>query len=989
MWPINSTPIIFFLFIFNIEFTYAIIDYRLFSEEKKSADNLKIHQQVVRKIHPKYLLSVETYTLKDGLINNRIRSIMQDKKGFLWIGTSEGLSIFDGKNFKNYGRTNGFPFGTIPAIYESKYSSGDIWISSAGDGIIKFKNEKTVAYSISTGDSDNIAFCFFEDDQKRLWAGTRYGLYYFKNNKFERVNQGSEFESVKNIFPFNDSLMILVSDFDCYIFNKKTFNSTILPLNINVPEEFTTKAIMDDAGEIWIGIVDGSFFHIKHLEVKARYKIGDGYTYPGLFDEDGNIWIGDVKGLLKANKNNKFREALLFNKDNGLPPESYVTFLKDSEGNIWLGNHSEGLVKIKNRNLYRFELDDAVKSLNDSKGNIWIITRFELIEIGFDTNGSWFFHIHVNLDESSGIRFTNLTIDMKDNLIINYSNNEIKKFKILHKYFSFSELQADKNFIMRDFLYSIYIDKTNRFWCAKQGEIFSFRDRPENNPYTISLPNKSSVHSICQNKDGSIIFSTFDNGLFEAKYSISEEKYIIEEIPELRKISVGALFLTRKGNLFAGSNGNGLFLIQKNRILNISSKDGLPSNFVWDISEGGDGKIWIATSNGMCYLENEASGKIIKDQLTFGNWIFNCGTYPDGIVWGLTKGGLLIYEHMKETNNNFRPQIYITNVSVNGRKINYTEENDFTADENNCEIEFVLVSFDEKQTFRYQYSISEDAVNWSPPTASNRIFFAALKPGRYNFMVRAVSESNLFSNNVASWTFVILPPLWQRWWFILLFTIVIIIIAYLIIKSRINRIRQIEKLRTQIASDLHDDLASNLSSITLFSKIIQDRPEETQNLIGRIINISKESVNSIRDIIWAIDSKPESINDLLLRLHDNCLTICRSGNIRLSFKSDQESAYPSKNLTPGQRKNIWLVLKEAFNNTIKHSNASELTIESYYKNGKLTVIIKDNGKGFDLNKNYHGKGLETMKVRANELGGDLIIISEANCGTEIKFSIKI
>ena len=194
------------------------------------------------------------------------------------------------------------------------------------------------------------------------------------------------------------------------------------------------------------------------------------------------------------------------------------------------------------------------------------------------------------------------------------------------------------------------------------------------------------------------------------------------------------------------------------------------------------------------------------------------------------------------------------------------------------------MTYNDEQSFKYQYSIGNNKEEWSSPTTDNKISFAALKPGKYKFSVRAIGSNNAVSRNTASWSFEILSPLWQRWWFILASVLILLTFTIIVFRSRINRVRHIERLRTQIASDLHDDLASNLSSITIFSKIIQDRPEEINNLIERIINISKDSVNSIKDIIWAIDPKVETIEDLLLRLQDFCMFNCRANNIRLFFE---------------------------------------------------------------------------------------------------------
>ena len=171
--------------------------------------------------NPNVVLPFKTYTVKDGLIGNRIRALMQDAKGFMWIGTTDGLSIYDGSKFKNYSETNGSRIGSIVTIYESKFETGTVWVSQSSEEILRIKDEHITIYKCENTDKKNFAFCFYEDSKGVLWCGTRYGLYFLKGNKFSKVNTNLEFESVKNIYRHSDNSIILVSDFDCYYLIQK------------------------------------------------------------------------------------------------------------------------------------------------------------------------------------------------------------------------------------------------------------------------------------------------------------------------------------------------------------------------------------------------------------------------------------------------------------------------------------------------------------------------------------------------------------------------------------------------------------------------------------------------------------------------------------------------------------------------------------------------------------------------------------------------
>ncbi len=189
-----------------------------------------------------------------------------------------------------------------------------------------------------------------------------------------------------------------------------------------------------------------------------------------------------------------------------------------------------------------------------------------------------------------------------------------------------------------------------------------------------------------------------------------------------------------------------------------------------------------------------------------------------------------------------------------------------------------------------------------------------------------------------------------------------------------------QRIRTRIAADLHDEIASNLSSISLFSKIIQEELEKNTDIVAqfleRISIISQESINSIRDIIWAIDSRSESIYDLFLRIKDSYVSICMASSITFNCIISPKEKLPSTNLSPELRKNLWSILKEAMNNAVKHSQCKELSLLVCVEDkDNISVTVKDDGKGFEPSSDHKGKGLGIMKKRARDIDAAIIISS--------------
>ena len=212
-----------------------------------------------------------------------------------------------------------------------------------------------------------------------------------------------------------------------------------------------------------------------------------------------------------------------------------------------------------------------------------------------------------------------------------------------------------------------------------------------------------------------------------------------------------------------------------------------------------------------------------------------------------------------------------------------------------------------------------------------------------------------------------------------------------------------QKIRTRIAADLHDEIASNLSSISTFSRIIQQELdnnipdslkgiETASQFLERIAVISQESINSIRDIIWAIDPKPETIYDLLLRINDSYVSICTANNIAFHFDIPPKENLPSSNLSPELRRNLWFIIKEAMNNSVKHSSCRELIlklcIEEKQQNN-INITIRDTGKGFNTSINFKGRGLGIIKKRAKDINAELNISSIKGEGTVLNLSFII
>jgi signal transduction histidine kinase len=194
-------------------------------------------------------------------------------------------------------------------------------------------------------------------------------------------------------------------------------------------------------------------------------------------------------------------------------------------------------------------------------------------------------------------------------------------------------------------------------------------------------------------------------------------------------------------------------------------------------------------------------------------------------------------------------------------------------------------------------------------------------------------------------------------------------------------------MRNSIADDLHDDIGSALSSISIMSELAKAKSPEASTLLASIEESTISMQENMSDIVWAIKSKNDSFENVLQRMNQFASEILDAKNIELHFESD--ASLSASKLSMKQRKNLYLFFKEAINNAAKHSDAKKIFVCIFKKDHHVDMIINDNGKGFDTNQTFHGNGMSTLKKRADELGGYFNIQSQINEGTVVEIKFKI
>ncbi|HYW72504.1 MAG TPA: two-component regulator propeller domain-containing protein, partial [Pyrinomonadaceae bacterium] len=467
---------------------------------------------------------------------------------------------------------------------------------------------------------------------------------------------------------------------------------------------------------------------------------------------------------------------------------------------------------------------------------------------------------------------------------------------------------------------------------------------------------------------------------------------------------IQAIFSDHAGRLWLGSLRSGLIRIdhpeaERPVFVNYSTAQGLSSNTTEAITEDLQGRIYVGTGRGLDQFD-PLTGHI-KHFSTFDGLApgaMNAAFRDrDGALWFSTQKGLSRFVPESATSS-AAPPIIINGLRVMGtaQHVSAVGERemllaDLGAGQNQIQIDFVGLSFAVGDLLRYQYKLEGSGGDWSTPTDQRTVNFASLSPGHYRFLVRALNSDGVTSTQPAVVSFTILPPIWARWWFLLAALFVFMLAIYALYRYRVSRLLELERVRTRIASDLHDDIGSNLSLIAGLSEVLRQQARTADSQIaerlGVIANASRQSVEAMGDIVWAVNPKRDNVVDLAHRMRRFANDSLTPRNIE--FHLNAPPVKQNVRVNAEVRREVFLIFKEAINNIARHSGCRNANAALKIERGRLMLIVQDDGRGFDETGSDYGHGLESMRRRAEKLGGKIEMSSRNGEGTTVSLTVSV
>jgi ligand-binding sensor domain-containing protein/two-component sensor histidine kinase len=959
------------------------------------------------------------FTTQDGLVRNWVTRIRRDSRGFLWFCTVEGLSIFDGSRFRNFTTRDGLPSRAINDVLET--SDGEYWIATRA-GVSRFHLLPRDAkgpfenFRLDAAEDANYVTMLFEDTARTIWCATEGGLY-----RLHRSPSGIRFEPVRLRPGRQPVIAALLEDAEqrLWIVGEGAY---VLPRNgaaarITDPAVATglNAILADDKGRIWMGGDNGLSALDSSLKVVANYRSVDGEPLGVLamhHDAAGEIWVAAhmlVRFRPDAEPAARFR---VYRTSRLLHGEYIGALATDMGGNLWLAISNLGAARLSREPSELFSVDDGLSSRNihglteGRKGTLYAIageghTLNEFTGDAFqpqpakmppgvtymgwgegqivlqDRTGEWWFA------SGSGVLRYPATDDTR-----------ALRTTIPHLYTVRDGLPTST--ILR-----LFEDSHGDIWAGTSDGAACWSRasgtwRQYHAPVTPGAELTGAVHAIAEDHNGAVWLGFASPCVMRIRDG--QAAIIRDGLAGF----VNALLTDHSGRVWIGTSQAGVAVVDDPasatpRIRSYTMDRGLASNQVFSMVEDRWGRIYIAGGRGVDRL-TPATGAV--RHYTEDNGLPAGETqrlYRDrnGYIWFASNFGLA--RHLPEPDQtSVAPQPRLRGLAVNGipRLLSVLGESEMgnlelPAGQDNLQIEYRALHFAAGERLRYQYRLLGASDRWSPPQDLQTVQYAKLGPGRYRFEIRSMSEDGATSRP-ATLEFRLLPPLWQQWWFITAELLALAAAAYGLHRYRLRHMLALERVRTRLATDLHDDLGAGLAEIAILTEVAKRKPQaDAGALLDHVARRARGLRAALGDIVWNVDPRRDCLSDLVDRMRETALPLLQSDGRSVEFNAPVHEELQRIDLTPDMRRHLLLFFKEATTNVARHADATRIEIRLNLANRRLRMNVKDNGRGFDPQSGSSGRGLASMRHRAAEMKGDFQVDSQPGRGTSVELGVTL
>lgn len=676
-------------------------------------------------------------------------------------------------------------------------------------------------------------------------------------------------------------------------------------------------------------------------------------------DAEGNLWVGTQGGGL-----NRFRDGAItsFSAEEGFSQNSIFCVYEDRNGILWTGS-TQGLDRYENGKLSSFTKKDG-------------LPNSEVLSLWGDHQGALWVGTSAGLSRFQNGRFTNFTT---------------------------------KEGLSGDIVLAVFEDSSNALWIGTLSGISRYHEGKFQSVYTSKK--RQPISAIVESADGSIWAAIAGKGIVQFQNGKIPTEH---GLPSNVVISLHA---DREGMLWIGTYEGGLIRYGNGKFTQYTTAHGLHQDSIYRILEDDRQNLWMSSNEGIFRVSKKELNDFADSRTaTIHSVIYgksdgmrnvecNGGQQPagwkshDGKLWFPTAKGLVRIDPNHLPLNCQAPPVHLEQLVVDDDKTilltNDLKSFSLPPGDGRLEFHFTALSFTNPEKIRFQYMLEGLDRKWIDAANKRVAYYTNINPGSYTFRLKAANADGIWNETGAQLPLHLQPHFYQAYWFYTLCALAFFYTGFQIHRYRLRRALQMEQIRTRIATDLHDDIGAGLTQIAILSEVLQQRTAfddgtSRNESLARIADSSRELIDSMSDIVWAVDPKKDKILDLVLRMRRFANDVLSGRNIAFTFESD--GLQEQRELDPEMRKHIYLIYRESLNNLVRHSECKKTAISLRSEHNELILTVRDNGKGMDFSQSQDdrgGHGIRSMRQRAKEIGAKLDITSSSSEGTTILLRVPL
>lgn len=963
--------------------------------------------------------TITVWDSEDGLPQNSVISMIQTRDGYLWLGTLSGLARFDGERFTVFdgGNTPQLKYSPIVKLFEDTRSN--LWIGTESAGVLLAREGQVTPVALPQPVDAGRTRSICEDATGAVWLYQANGqLCRYANGKAEVWNAGQDRPSKNRLVIVERSGRMWLG-LDGVLFGMASppaSGITALPITDMVQVNQLDYLLASAAGGYW-RLADGRIqkWNAGKLERDlGPYPWTNAPVVTACEDQEGNLVVGTsgagVYWFDAAGKPERLSKA------QGLSDDFILSLTVDREGSLWVGTDGGGLNRVRRQVFQVLEQsrDLTVQSvcagapdgvwygISSGGVNYWADGKLQHFEIQQNSQNPYVRAVFVDHQQQVWV----------GTYLGGLYRLEAGEFKPVALPGGNPQVSA------------IYEDHENHLWVGTQGGLAVWDGQSWSHFATYDGLAADNIQAITEDAAGGLWVGTAA-GLSWRQAGIKT----FTSVSELSDASITSLATDAAGDLWVGTQGNGLFRRHAGQWTRFGAEQGLISNSIGYVMADGHGYLWIGSYRGLMRVAQKDFDEVAAHPKT---QLLVCRTYgrPDGLptgectqgsqptvcrtadgrLWFSTIKGLVSVDPTQIKLNTNVPPVIIESISAGGRRYGSAalrapapQAVVIPPGQERLEIEFTSLNLADRERTRFRYRMANHETTWTEVGGDGHVArYPKLPAGHYQFQVTACNEDGLWNPMGSTLVITVLPPFWQTWWFVtlmagVLLALIVVVVHYFStqkLQRQLAELRQqeaLEKERSRIARDIHDQLGASLTQVALLGEFVEadkDVPAEVEAHARQISQTARDTSHALDEIVWTVNPANDTLEGLINYICKNAQDYF--GVAGLHYRLEAPAQLPAVTISPELRHNVFLAAKEAVTNVVRHARAKSVWVRLRLTPEEFVLEIADDGCGPAGKGARSGRnGLLNMRKRMEDVGGSFHIGPAPEGGTVVRLTAPL